>query len=235
MSALSNLADNSVSVIGAGRTDAGVHATGQVACVDMPVSWSPEKLRRSLNATLPSEIWIESCSMVNQDFHPRYDAVSRAYRYQIGIKPEARSPFHSRTCWELKDQLSPELLEFSAAELLGEHSFEAFAKSGQPERGYRCTVSEANWNQSDLGFCFEITANRYLHHMVRYLVGTMVDISRGKRSPDDLGKLLSVCEDLTTSPPAPPQGLFLVHVQYPEHFVFHQASPQAHSKSTANI
>ena len=231
MSALSNLADRPISLIGAGRTDAGVHATGQVASADMPSSWTPESLRRSLNAILPPEIWIQSSSIAHPDFHPRYDAVARTYQYQVGIEPKARSPFHAGTCWTLEGQLDYKLLEFGASELVGEHSFEAFAKSGQPERGYLCSISQAHWSHSDLGFCFDITANRYLHHMVRYLVGTMVDIARGKRQKDDLRRLLSAEPDLTTSPPAPPQGLFLVHVQYPEHFEFPPASP----KSIANV
>ena len=178
MSALSNLADKPVSLMGSGRTDAGVHATGQVACADMPSSWTPESLRRSLNAILPPEIWIQSSSIAHPDFHPRYDAIARTYQYKVGIEPKARSPFYARTCWTLEGQLDYELLEFGANKLLGEHSFEAFAKSGQPERGYLCIISQAHWSHSDLGFCFEITANRYLHHMVRYLVGTMVDIAR---------------------------------------------------------
>ncbi len=234
LSALSNLADRSVSIIGAGRTDTGVHATGQVACVDMPASWTPENLRRSLNALLPPEIWIKSSSIAQPDFHPRYDAIARTYRYQVGIEPKARSPFHARTCWVLENQLDHELLESGAGELVGKHSFEAFAKSGQPERGYHCSVSAANWSHWDLGFRFEITANRYLHRMVRYLVGTMVDIARGKRHKEDLGRLLRTEPGPTTSPPAPPKGLFLVHVQYPEHSALPQV-PRAPSKITANV
>ena len=184
---------------------------------------------------MPPEIWIQSSSIAHPDFHPRYDAIARTYQYKVGIEPKARSPFYARTCWTLEGQLDYELLEFGANKLLGEHSFEAFAKSGQPERGYLCIISQAHWSHSDLGFCFEITANRYLHHMVRYLVGTMVDIARVKRPKDDLQRLLSAEPDLITSPPAPPQGLFLVHVQYPEHIEFPQIPPSASSKSIANV
>ena len=100
---------------------------------------------------------------------------------------------------------------------MGEYSFKAFAKSGQPERGDQCTVQEARWEPwKSLGLTFRITANRFLHHMVRYLVGTMVDIGRGKRPAADLGRLLQEPEsELRTSPPAPPTGLFLHHVTYP--------------------
>ena len=232
---LSKLLSEKITLHGSGRTDAGVHATGQVACADMPSSWAPESLRRSLNAILPPEIWIQSSRIAHPDFHPRYGAIARTYQYQVGTEPKARSPFHARTCWTLEGQLDYELLKFGASELVGEHSFKAFAKSGQPERGYLCSISQAQWSHSDLGFCFEITANRYLHHMVRYLVGTMVDIARVKRQKDDLRRLLSAEPDLTTSAPAPPQGLFLVNVQYPEHIEFSQIPPSASSKSIANV
>ncbi len=105
----------------------------------------------------------------------------------------------------------------AAETILGEHSFKAFAKSGQPERGDRCTVHESRWEPWDrLGLTFRITADRFLHHMVRYLVGTMVEIARGKRPLDDLRHLLEESDsDLRTSPPAPATGLFLHHVTYP--------------------
>jgi len=99
---------------------------------------------------------------------------------------------------------------------LGRHSFVAFAKSGQPERGEVCTVALAAWSEWRLGWRFTITADRYLHHMVRYLVGTLVDVARGRRTASDIAALLRADPDLTTSPPAPPQGLFLSRVEYPE-------------------
>ena len=99
----------------------------------------------------------------------------------------------------------------------GNHSFKAFAKAGQEERGDRCTVREAHWAPWELGSELTVTANRYLHHMVRYLVGTMVDIARGRRPLEDMERLLdSDDSEPETSPPAPPQGLFLRHVEYPE-------------------
>ena len=109
-------------------------------------------------------------------------------------------------------------LEEAAGLLRGTHTFKAFAKSGQPERGDSCTIHEARWEPwRDLGLTFVITANRFLHHMVRYLVGTMVDVARGRRPLDDFRRLLDGSgDDLRTSPPAPPEGLFLHHVAYPD-------------------
>ena len=116
--------------------------------------------------------------------------------------------------------------------LTGAHSFEAFAKAGQPERGYRCEVTHAAWSAWELGVRFDITADRYLHHMVRYLVGTMVDIARGRRPLAELVRLLDGEPGLTTSPPAPPQGLFLTHVEYPDTAISADDS-SAHLGSTA--
>lgn len=214
--ALSRLADRPRSIIGSGRTDTGVHATGQVFSADMPDAWSAGNLRKSLNAILPEDLWIESVSATGPDFHPRYDAVRRTYRYEVGTRPAAASPFHRRWCWPLTDPLERELLDRAAERVPGERSFEAFAKAGQPERGYRCHVRTAEWSETDLGVRLTITSDRYLHHMVRYLTGTMIDIARGRRPLDDMARLLENEPGAVTSPPAPARGLFLHHVEYPD-------------------
>lgn len=217
-SALERLTGARRAVIGSGRTDRGVHATGQVASVDVPSRWSGTELRRALNAVLPDEIWVAGIARVGGRFHPRYDAVSRTYTYRLGTAPEAESPFHRLTCWPLSDSIDRSALEEAASSLPGNHSFRSFAKAGQEERGDRCTVQAACWEPWRLGFLFRITADRYLHHMVRYLVGTMVDIARQRRPGGDMVALLEgSAPDLETSPPAPPQGLFLTRVEYPPH------------------
>lgn len=212
--ALSRLADRPRRVHGSGRTDAGVHATGQVASVDMPSRWDAPTLLQSLNAILPRDVWIESVEVAAPDFHPRYDALDRTYGYRVGLVPHAASPFHRRWCWPLCEPLDRALLDAAAASILGPHSFKAFAKAGQPERGERCTVHRADWSGVELGVELSITADRYLHHMVRYLVGTMVDIARGRRPLDEMARLLAGEAGATTSPPAPPEGLFLRRVRY---------------------
>ena len=211
---LSRLANRPRTVVGAGRTDSGVHATGQVATVDMPLGWEPPTLRRSLNAMLPRDVWIETVEHVPPRFHPRYDAVARTYRYDVGLDDRSGSPFHRPWCWAVREEIDHGSLRAAAALLPGTHSFRAFSKSGQPERGDRCIVSEAAWTEWDLGVRFHIRANRYLHHMVRYLVGTMIEIARGRRPLSDLNGLLEGRPDLETSPPAPPEGLFLTLVEY---------------------
>ena len=215
--AASRLAGRPRTVVGSGRTDAGVHASGQVASVDMPSRWSPEALLRALNAILPADVWVQEVHRVRSDFHPRYDALTRTYVYRVGTDPRARSPFHRPWCWALGEELDAGVLGKAASRLLGEHSFLAFAKAGQPERGDRCRVAGALWDGWELGHRFTITADRYLHHMVRYLVGTMVDVARNRRPLEDVGALLRSEPGLETSPPAPPEGLFLARVEYPEH------------------
>jgi len=233
-SALSRLADRPRTVVGAGRTDAGVHATGQVASVDMPPRWLPAELHRALNAVLPHDIWVQDVRPVRRDFHPRYDALARTYVYRVGTVPESRSPFHRPWCWALGEPLDQEGLSACAATIVGEHSFHSFAKAGQPERGDRCRVSSAAWGEWELGVRFTVTADRYLHHMVRYLVGTMVDIVRGVRPRADLAALLDCEPGLETSPPAPPEGLFLAGVEYPDHVHdVESTTPEARSTTTA--
>jgi tRNA pseudouridine38-40 synthase len=213
--ALSRLADRPRTVIGSGRTDTGVHATGQVASVDMPVSWTADRLHTSVNALVAGDVWVQAVERTDDEFHPRYDAVRRTYRYEVGLRPESASPFHARWCWPLGEALDRDLLDRAAAMVVGERSFEAFAKVGQPERGTRCRVESAAWASTSLGVRFTITADRYLHHMVRYLVGSMVDVARGRRPLEDMARLMRGDAEVVTSPPAPSEGLFLHRVEYP--------------------
>lgn len=202
-------------VLGSGRTDRGVHAIGQVATVDAPERWRPEALRRSLNALLDPDVWIEDAREVPPRFHPRYGATSRSYVYRVGTANLASSPFHSRWCWPIGRSVDTLAMREAAAALPGDHSFLAFAKAGQEARGDRCIVSSADWAEwGDLGLEFRVSANRFLHHMVRYLVGTMVEIGMGRRPVDTIARLLAGEPGLETSPPAPPQGLVLTRVEY---------------------
>jgi tRNA pseudouridine38-40 synthase len=212
--ALVRLTGRAARVIAAGRTDRGVHATGQVVGVDVPLKWQAAELRRALNAVLPSDVWVASARQAPPDFHARYDAVARGYFYKLGTADVARSPFARRWCWPLGQSVSLAALNDAAARFLGGHSFRAFAKSGQPERGEMCTVYRAEWQRARAGLGFHVVANRFLHHMVRYMVGTMVDVARERRPAGDIDALLGNVNGLETSPPAPPEGLYLTRVYY---------------------
>ena len=213
--ALQRLTQRRTAVTAAGRTDRGVHATGQVASALVPARWTAQDLQRALNAVLPADLWVAAARETETGFHARYDALARGYVYRVGTDAAARSPFLRRWCWPLREPLDLDVLNDAARRFIGDRSFAAFAKAGQPERGDRCTVRSARWRAwGRTGVAFEVVANRFLHHMVRYMVGTMVDAARGRRPADDIDALLAGGSGLETSAPAPPEGLFLARVFY---------------------
>lgn len=213
--ALGRLTGREIRVTAAGRTDAGVHATGQVVGVAVPPRWEAQELRRALNAVLPRDVWVADARSAPAGFHARYDAVARGYIYRLGTADVARSPFMRRWCWPLGQPVSLAVLNDAAARFRGEHSFRAFAKAGQSERGEMCTVLRSEWREATHGtLTFHVMANRFLHHMVRYMVGTMVDVARGRRPLEDIDGMLRGKAGLETSPPAPAQGLYLTRVIY---------------------
>jgi tRNA pseudouridine38-40 synthase len=213
--ALSRLFDAPAGTLAAGRTDRGVHATGQEISFAAPRRWKAADLRRALNAVVPDEIWIEKLTETSREFHPRYDASARRYEYFLAIGPGSASPLRAGRVWSVDPAPQPDRLAAAAATLLGRHSFEAFAKSGQEERGTTCIVEAAGWSGTTLGdLRFLIVANRFLHHMVRYLVHTQVEIATGRRGPDELEGLLTGTTGARPPAPAPPQGLYLTGVRY---------------------
>jgi tRNA pseudouridine38-40 synthase len=215
--ALARLCATRVPVLGAGRTDAGVHARGQAAGVRVVERWTARELRRALNAVLPHDVWVAAAHEMAPEFHARYSATSRRYTFHVGTDDEAHSPFRRRWEWALARELDRAVLDAGAAALLGEHCFRAFAVRGTApaDDDHRCTVLEAAWRDRPGGLVFEIEANRFLHHMVRFLVGTMVEAAMGRRGADSIPHLLGAVDNRETSPPAPPHGLFLEAVRYP--------------------
>jgi len=215
--ALERLCNAPVSALGAGRTDAGVHARGQAVGVRVPLKWEAAELRRALNAVLPVDLWVASAVEMSDAFHARYSATGRRYSYHVGTDHEARSPFRRRWEWALEEPLARDALAHCARALIGTHCFRAFAVQGTApaEDDHRCTIIEASWREHTSGLVFEIEANRFLHHMVRFLVGTMIEIARGRRPASDFTLLLEAENNRRTSAPAPPHALFLEVVRYP--------------------
>jgi tRNA pseudouridine38-40 synthase len=204
----------------AGRTDAGVHAVGQGVSFAAPSSWTSQSLLRALNALLPSECWVESVHPMLPGFHARKSALSRRYRYDIGQDEAAASPFRRRFEWALRRPLSFDLLQTSAQAALGVHDFKAFAAKGDKPH-HRCRLMVSRWEQrpQGRGVSYRVEGDRFLHHMVRMLVGTMVDIALERRSLSDMTLLLERQDNSATSPPAPPHGLYFAAVTYsPELF-----------------
>jgi tRNA pseudouridine38-40 synthase len=218
---LERLVGAPVRAVAAGRTDTGVHAVGQVVSVGVPARWRAGELRRALNALLPADVWVKDVVEVGADFHARFSAIARGYVYRVGLVDACASPFRRRYCWLLPmtaggPRLNATLLDDAAARLRGRHSFAAFAKAGQEERGDECTVLRSEWSRWAAGVQYVIVADRFLHHMVRYVVGTVVDVARGRRPAEDVVALLERRSDVTTSPPAPARGLYLARVYYDE-------------------
>jgi tRNA pseudouridine38-40 synthase len=215
--ALARLCGAPVAVLGAGRTDAGVHARGQAAGVRVAGRWTANELRRALNAVLPPDLWVAAAHEMHDRFHARYDATARRYTYYVGTDEESRSPFRRRYEWALGQPIDLAALRLASEAVVGDHAFWAFAVRGTapPGDGHRCTVTSAVWRERHGGLAFEIEANRFLHHMVRFLVGTMVDVARGRRPLEDVERLLGSADNRETSPPAPAHALFLDAVIYP--------------------
>jgi tRNA pseudouridine38-40 synthase len=212
---LSSLFDRPVRVIAAGRTDAGVHAVGQEIVFDAPVTWNAADLRRAVNALPPDDVWVETIRRAAPDFHPRYSATGRRYEYYIGTADSSRSPVRAGRIWRPDHEIDARALREGGRLILGEGSFEAFSKTGQPERGTRCTVEKAEWVRSPLGdLRLTIVADRFLHHMVRYLVATMVDVATGRRDWRDLRALLAATGGVRPPEPAPAKGLYLTGVRF---------------------
>lgn len=212
---LGRLLATGVRIGAAGRTDAGVHAAGQEIAFDAPERWTPEDLLRGLDAVLDDDVWVERVRRAPAGFHPRFDATGRRYEYLVSAAPDAASPLRARRVWALRDEPDAGVLRDLAARLPGERSFGGFAKSGQPERGTRCRVESAEWIRNAAGdLVFEIVADRFLHHMVRYLVGTQVEAATGRREPGTFEALLAEREGPRPPRPAPPWGLYLTGVRY---------------------
>ena len=171
-----------------------------------------------MHTPLPDDVWIASAHPMRDDFHARYSATARRYSYYVGTDEGAASPFRRRTEWSVVRPIDRTLLHDGARTIQGEHAFRAFAVRGTapPSDEHRCRVLDAQWRERDGGLVFEIEANRFLHHMVRFLVGTMMETAIGRRSAGDLGALLVAADNGDVSAPAPAHALFLDCVRYPD-------------------
>ena len=192
----------------AGRTDTGVHALAQVASVDVEGGAPVERAAPALNARLPDDVGVSAAEPAAPDFDARFLARARSYRYRIYRRAE-RSPFEARRSWWYPHPLEEEQLAESAELLLGEHDFRAFTPTETQHKVLTRTIESATWHRRDEALELEITADSFLRHMVRTLVGTMLE-----HSPQELEQLLDGGHRSDAGTTAPPWGLYLVSVRY---------------------
>lgn len=229
--ALCTLTKSDVRVIGSGRTDSGVHARGQVITARVPWRHSVGALQRAWNVNLPDDIVVRQLQPAPAGFHARFSAIRRTYRYAVyqfvnhRDEPQ-RSPLTDRFALYVTKPLDLTALNKAAAYLIGEHDFATF---GQPPEGENTVrhVYTATWQvvQTDLPglmaypgllFVFTIQANAFLYQMVRNLVGSLLEVGFGRWHPEDLKSALAACDRNRSASPAPPCGLILEKVEYPE-------------------
>lgn len=212
--ALERVGAPGVTVLGAGRTDSGVHASGQVTAFDLEWAHGAEALGRALNANLPADIAVQSIAACAPDFHPRFRARGRRYRYTIYSRP-ARSPLAARYAWHVWP--APDLAAMQAASLAltGRHDFAAFGSDPDAGNNTVRTIARAEWSAAPGGWCyFDIQAEAFLYRMVRSLVGALKRVGQGDMSAAEFEALLASGDRARCPVIAPPQGLCLVEVLY---------------------
>lgn len=198
-------------IVGSGRTDTGVHAKGQVAHFNSDSELKIEEIKRSLNGLLDVDIRILDCKKVAEDFHARYSARERKYSYYISQKPTAFFRLYS---WQLNSNLEITQMQKAADKILGKNNFKSFCRNISEVSHHFCTIKSIIWTKKESVIKFEIAADRFLHGMVRALVGTFVDIGLGKLTIDDFMRILEAKDRTKASQAAPAKGLFLEQVIY---------------------
>ncbi len=213
--ALFNLAQASIQVIGAGRTDAGVHARGQVIAFDF-ANWKhgTERLQSALNGTLPRDIAVRDMQVATDEFHPRFDATRRGYRYTVWNRPNP-SPLNQRYSWHIRQSLDLNAMNIAAKHLIGEHDFRTF---GTPPNGNNSVrrIFHAEWQRNDDFLLFDIIGTAFLKRMVRSIVGSLRLVGIGTWSIDDFVTALQAAERSRAGQSAPACGLVLEFVKYSE-------------------
>lgn len=210
--ALFTLLQRTTPVVGAGRTDAGVHASHYIAHFDSEEFKELESFIYKLNCVLPSSIVVFTVFKVNDEAHARFDAVSRSYEYRI---IQQKDPFEFETAHFVKNKLDLEKMNLAASFLIGYSDFKCFSKSKTDVFTYNCDIVSAYWEERGNKLVFHITANRFLRNMVRAIVGTLLEIGLGKISADRLHEIIKSRDRKNAGTSVPAKGLFLTKIEYP--------------------
>lgn len=211
--ALEPIEGKTVAVHGAGRTDAGVHAVAQVASVALDTRLDEHALRRALNAVLPPDVRVTAVERVADDFHARFSAREKTYEYRIVNGPFV-SPFEHRYAWHLPYSLDISAMQDVALHLRGTHDFAAFQATGSEAKTTVRTVTALDLELDDPHLTFTVSADGFLRHMVRAIVGTLVEVGSGRATTASVLEALSSGDRSRMGPTAPARGLFLVGVSY---------------------
>jgi len=219
-SALRQLNWQGRTILAAGRTDTGAHATGQVVAFDLDWQHPTTELQRALNGILPADIAVQAVREVNATFHPRYHASWRRYRYQIYCRP-VRHPLLDRFAWHIWPAVELSRLQAAASLLIGTHDFAAFGTPPRPASSTVRTVFQAKWQEQHPHLIFEITAQAFLYHMVRRLVHTQIQVGQGRLELETIRQTLLTPQEMPDKGSllrhglAPACGLTLIAVGYP--------------------
>jgi len=211
--AVKAICGEAVRVNGAGRTDAGVHADGQVATFDLQVNIPPHGLLRGLNSALPPDVALVDVAEAPSDFDARFSARGKVYRYTVWSH-FVRSPLRARRAWHVREPLDVEAIRAAAAALVGDHDFRAFRASDCDRRTTRRVVRGIDVDRQGAVLTIDVEATAFLKNMVRILVGTLIDVGRGRLPPDAVGRMLATGDRTIGGMTAPPQGLTLLRVIY---------------------
>ena len=211
---LSKLLKSKINIMGAGRTDAGVHALQMFAHFDVEAVFDINVILFKLNSYLPDDIVIKTITNVADNAHARFDAISRSYEYRIFV---GRNPFLLETTWQLFHQkLDIDKMNEAAAILLNHTNFKCFSKVMTDIKTFDCDVTEAYWEAKDSVLTFHITANRFLRNMVRAIVGTLINVGLNKTSLGDFKNILASKDRSEAGFSVPARGLFLTKIVYPK-------------------
>lgn len=213
--ALKTILQTDIRVTAAGRTDTGVHATGQVVHFKTTSGIACDRLMKSLNGILPADICIHAVKEMPEQFHARFSAIGRRYIYRIIRRPTALM----RHCaWHVTYPLDVDAMQQACVPLIGRHDFTSFCQATSTADGTLCDLRTLEWREDHDTLVLHIEANRFLHHMVRTIVGTAVDIGRGRWKPTILADMLEARDRKAAGANAPPNGLCLEQVIYPPEF-----------------